>query len=150
MKYSLTNRWVLVALLALMFWIAPTATAGDEGVLELKTRTATYTNVTVARRDGTNIYIKHAGGMSNLKLQELDADAKQSLGYAVATSTNGLSGAGPNASSIQRHEGESAQYFEVQFVNGVILQVGGWDIQLSYTDLAGLAIVYLVFCCCAC
>jgi hypothetical protein len=89
--------------------------------------------------------------MSNIKLQELEPDAKESLGYAVATSTNGLAGAGPKESSIRRRNAEeSPQYVEVQFVNGVNLQAGGWEIQLNHTALACIAVGYLLFCSCAC
>jgi len=149
MKHSFTNSRILAALPALLLWIAPAATGADEGGVEIKTRTATYTNVTVARKGGTNIYIKHAGGMSNLKIQELAPEAQQSLGYAVAKSANEEAGADSKGSRIRRRVGESAQYIEVQFSNGVNLQAGVWEIQLGYADLAGIAVAYLLFCCCA-
>ena len=149
MKYSLANGGILVGLVALLLWFAPAATGADEGIVEIKTRTASYTNVTVAGKGGTNIYIKHAGGMSNLKIEELAPDAQQSLGYAVATSAKDEAGAGSNALRIRRHVGESTQYLEVQFANGVNLQAGDWEIQLGFTSLAAITLLYLLFCCSA-
>jgi hypothetical protein len=97
MKYILTNGRMLLAIVALLLGFAPRATGADEDMVELKTRTATYTNVTVARKDGTNIYIKHDGGMANVKLGELDPDTQRSLGYAVAFSKR------TNSGRIPRH-----------------------------------------------
>jgi len=148
MKHSLTNGGILTTLAALL-WFAPAATGSDDGGVEIKTKTATYTNVTVARKGGTDIYIKHAGGMSNLKLQELPPDAQQSLGYAVAKPANGEAAGGSNASRLRRRVGESTQYIEFQFRNGVNFQAGVWEIQLGYADLAGIGVAYLLFCCCA-
>ena len=76
MKYNPTNGGMLVALEALLLLFTPTATVADEPIAELRTRTATYTNVTVTRSDGTNIYIMHAGGMTNVKLDELAGRAR--------------------------------------------------------------------------
>jgi len=149
MKYSITNGGTLVAIAALLLWFAPAATGADEVGVELKTRTATYTNVTVAGKRGTNVFIKHAGGMSNLKIGELTPDARQSLGYAVATSANDEASAGSKESRIQRRVGESTQFIEVQFANGVNLFFGVWEIQLGYASLAGIALGFLLFCCCA-
>jgi hypothetical protein len=149
MKYSITNGGILVAIVALLLWFAPAATGADEVGVELKTRTATYTNVTVAGKSGTNVYIKHAGGISNLKIGELAPDAKQSLGYAVAKSAIDETGAGSNALRIRRRVGESTPFIEVEFANGINFQAGDWEIQLGYAALAGIALGYLLFCCCA-
>src|SRR5580765_6046954 len=128
MKYGLTNGGIWVALAALLVGFAPAATGADDGVVELKTRTATYTNVTVARKDGTNIYIRHAGGMANVKLGELDPDTQRSLGYAVAFSQKDELGADSQAPRIRRAVGEPAPFFQVEFNKGVYLVVANREI----------------------
>jgi hypothetical protein len=144
MKYSLTNCGILGVVAVLLVGFA-SVTGADEAGVELKTRTATYTNVTVAGMDGTNVYIKHAGGMSSLKVGELPPEAQQSLGYAVAKSAKDE----PAQSRIRHRAGESSQFIEVQFANGLKVQAGDWEIQLNNAALAGIAIGYLLFCCCA-
>src|SRR5690349_8058614 len=117
MRYSPINSGILVALAALLMLFAPAATGEDESLAELKTRTATYTNVTVARKDGTNIYIKHAGGMTSVKLDELAPEAQRRLGYAVATSAKDQA----SAPDIRRQGTEPTPLLEVEFTKGVNL-----------------------------
>jgi len=145
MKYNPTNGGMLVALEALLLLFTPTATVADEPIAELRTRTATYTNVTVTRSDGTNIYIMHAGGMTNVKLDELAPDVRQSLGYAVATSAKDQA----SAPDIRHQGGERTPFIEVEFTKGVNLLVGDREIRLGYSILAGMAVGYLLFCCCS-
>ena len=144
MKDSLTYGGILGVAVLLVGFAAVTGRADEAGV-ELKTRTATYTNVTVAGMDGTNVYIKHAGGMSSLKVGELAPESKQSLGYAVAKAAKDE----PAQSRIRRRAEESSQFIEVQFSRGLNVKAGDWEIQLDNAALAGIAVGYLLFCCCA-
>ena len=150
MKYSLTNGGIWVALAALLVGFMPTAIGEDEGIVELKTRTATYTNVTVARKDGTNIYIRHAGGVANVKLEELAPDVQRSLGYAIAPAHGDEPGGGTLAPRMRRAVGEPTPFFEVEFTKGVYLMFGNREIYLNYWMLACIAGGYVLFCCCSC
>jgi len=149
MKYSLTNGGMWVALAALLVGFMSTATGEDGGIIELKTRTATYTNVTVARKDGTNIYIRHAGGVANVKLEELAPDVQRSLGYAAAPSHKLEPGGGSEAPRIQLAVREPGPFFEVEFNKGVYLMAGNREIHLNYWMLACIAGGYVLFCCCS-
>jgi|KBSSwiStaDraftv2_1062776.scaffolds.fasta_scaffold27408_3 hypothetical protein len=149
MKYILTNGRMLLAIVALLLGFAPRATGADEDMVELKTRTATYTNVTVARKDGTNIYIKHDGGMANVKLGELDPDTQRSLGYAVAFSQKDELGADSQAPRIRRAVGEPTPFFQVEFNKGVYIVIADREIYLDHWILACLGGGYVLFCCCS-
>ena len=58
--------------------------AEDEKFDVLETANATYTNVTVLTKTRTDIFIQHAGGVSNVKLRDIDAEILTQLGYQVA------------------------------------------------------------------
>jgi hypothetical protein len=66
-------------------WIRP-VNAGpmvEDTFAVLKTRTGTYTNVTVTTKTKDWIFILHSAGMVNIKIQDLPLDAQQKLGYAA-------------------------------------------------------------------
>jgi len=149
MKNDPTNGGIWLALAALLVGFAPAASGDDGGIDELKTRTATYTNVTVARKDKTNIYIRHDGGMANVKLEELDPEVQRSLGYAVTPSHKVGPGSDSQAPRIQSAVREPASLFAIEFDKGVYLMVGNREIHLNHSMLACIALGYLVFCSCA-
>jgi hypothetical protein len=149
MKYYFTNSGILRVIAALLLGFASVTSSADEGVLELKTRTATYTNVTVTAKSDTNVYFKHAGGVSSIKVEELAPESQQSLGYVVAKSVERQAGKGSKLSGLRRGPAAPTQFIEVQFANGVILAAGDWEVHLHTAELAGIAIAWLVFCCCA-
>jgi len=47
----------------------------------LKTRTGTYTNVTVTTHADSYIFILHSTGMTSIKIQDLPVDVRRELGY---------------------------------------------------------------------
>jgi hypothetical protein len=49
----------------------------------LKTRTGTYTNVTVTTRAESYIYIFHSAGMTSIRITDLPVEVRQQLGYAT-------------------------------------------------------------------
>src|SRR6266487_3535493 len=78
---------VTMAWLALAAWSIQASPAGaaPEAIFDvLKTKTGSYTNVTVTSKAEESIFILHAAGMGNLKISELTADAREKLGYGVA------------------------------------------------------------------
>jgi hypothetical protein len=77
------RRWVW--LLLATAWLHPALGARlvDETFPLLKTRTGTYTNVTVTTRAENYIFILHASGMTSLKIAELPIEVRRQLGYPV-------------------------------------------------------------------
>src|SRR5215471_12446731 len=49
----------------------------------LRTKTATYTNVTVTTKDRSYIFIVHSAGMNSIKIADLPNDVREQLGYIV-------------------------------------------------------------------
>src|SRR5436190_19812684 len=93
--------WVLVEVSLL--WIAPAAIVADEAITTLQTGKAKYKNVIVTDSDGTNIYIRHDGGMANVKIGDLPSDVQRSLGYATLNED-----VSSQASRILRRVGKAA------------------------------------------
>jgi len=67
------GQWYAVAGgLTLMAWLS--AIGGDIQVPLLKTRTGSYTNVTVTGTSKTDVFISHARGLANIKIHDLDPE----------------------------------------------------------------------------
>jgi len=66
----------------------------------LATSRATYTNVTVTGKSGGNVFIRHEGGVANVKVEDLDSESREALGYAPIKSRR-MSAAGGNSSVSQ-------------------------------------------------
>jgi hypothetical protein len=87
----------VIALVVLLIWFS--ASAADVRLPELKTRTGTYTNVTVTSQTKTDIMISHDRGIGNVRVSDIEDDAALiALGYKVAAmegepSTNKISSA---------------------------------------------------------
>src|SRR5207245_5930204 len=137
--------WVLVEVSLL--WIAPAAIGADEAITLLQTGKAKYKNVIVTDRKGTNIYIRHDGGLANVKIGDLPPDVQQSLGYATAKED-----VSSQASRIMRLVGESAPFKIARSPGGATVKVGDFEIRLTFADIIGIAVgavlAYMIFCCC--
>src|SRR5439155_12592158 len=135
--------WVLVEVSLL--WIAPAAIGADEAITLLQTGKAKYKNVLVTDRDGTNIYIRHDGGLANVKIGDLPPDVQQSLGYAKEDVSS-------QASRILRCVGKSATFKITRSPRGATVKVGDFEIQLTSADIIrialGAAVAYVIFCSC--
>jgi hypothetical protein len=144
--FGRTATWVLVEVLLL--WIAPAAIGADKVITLLQTSRATYTNVIITDRDGTNIYIRHDGGVANIKIGDLPPDVQQSLGYA----TPGES-VSSYASRILHRVGNSAQFKITRSPGGATVKIDDLEIQLTSADIIGIAVgaslVYVIFCSCS-
>ena len=46
-----------------------------------------YTNVTILNRSKSDLFIRHAGGMANIKVRDLDKSTQLQLGYMLADAT---------------------------------------------------------------
>src|SRR5689334_19860051 len=51
----------------------------------LRTKTTTYTNVTVTTKNKSYIFILHSAGMNSIKISDLPDDIQQQLGYRVVS-----------------------------------------------------------------
>jgi hypothetical protein len=120
----------------LLIWIAPAAIGADEAIGLLQTSKARYTNVIVTDKDGTNIYIRHDGGVANIKIGDLPPDVQQSLGYATPDEV-----VSSHASRILDRVGKSASFKMTR------------SIQLTSADIIGIAVgtsvAYVIFCSCS-
>src|ERR1039458_6231845 len=75
--------WLTVA--ALLMRPLGALGAAEETFEVLHVGTRTYTNVTVTTKAKAYIFILHAGGMANLKINEISPELRQQLGYARAS-----------------------------------------------------------------
>ena len=132
----------------LLLWIAPAAIGADEAITLLQTGKAKYKNVLVTDRDGTNIYIRHDGGLANVKIGDLPPDVQQSLGYAAPEE-----GVSSQASRILHRVGKSAPFKMIRSPGGATVKVDGLEIQLTSADIIGIAVgaavAYVIFCACS-
>jgi hypothetical protein len=73
----------LLKLLPILLFLGQFAARGavEETFDVLKTKTATYTNVTVTKKTKDWIFILHAQGMINIRIQDLPAEVLEKLGY---------------------------------------------------------------------
>jgi hypothetical protein len=94
----IAHRLVWLLLAAAWFNPALGARLVDETFPLLQTKTGTYTNVTVTSHGDSYIFIKHANGLTSVKVTELPDEVRRQLGYPVvdppnAGATNGLAAA---------------------------------------------------------
>jgi hypothetical protein len=78
-----TGRWYAAAVV-LTLVAGPSAMGGDTQVPLLKTRTGSFTNVTVTGTSKTDVYITHSRGMTNIKVADLDPESSQLLGLSTS------------------------------------------------------------------
>src|ERR1051325_11193734 len=79
------HRWPLWVGLAGAFAMALAVSAADLTLPTLRTKYGTYTNVVVTGRSATDIFIRHAGGLGNVKLADIrDDEALVALGIKSA------------------------------------------------------------------
>lgn len=125
----------------------------------LKTRTGTLTNVTVVGRNQTDLFVRHARGMANVKIQQIDDEAAlRALGLyvepppqkqkaaaasgpvgAMLGSVNGDGKLAPAARSAQEALGQARAKV------GLLLHSPVQTLAVCVTILGG---VYLFFCYC--
>ncbi|MFO1477867.1 MAG: hypothetical protein U1F98_14630 [Verrucomicrobiota bacterium] len=77
--------WRFGLALAAVVWVQSLfgGTLVEEKFDVLKTRTGTYTNVTVTSKTADYVFILHANGMINVKITDLTMDVRRQLGYAT-------------------------------------------------------------------
>lgn len=139
----------LVFFIAACLWVCPNgrAAGGEETFDVLKTRTGTYTNVTVTTKARDYVFILHSTGMANIKISDLPFNIKEKLGYAPANKTNELAAIASKAlpgivEKIQPIKEEAEQEFQAQ------RRLISTNPLVAYGALAVSVILYLFFCYC--
>ena len=88
--YPRIAHWLArLALASALVYPASGARLVEETFPVLKTRTGTYTNVTVTTKAEKYIFILHKNGMTSLKIAELPIEVQRQLGYAEADPMSG-------------------------------------------------------------
>ena len=142
--------WLPVAVLLMQ--PARAATAKEETFNVLKTRTATYTNVTVTKKTKNWIFILHATGMCNIRIQDLPLEIQKALGYGAPPEKAATAG----ASGLMNWSMPKVTLPEIKALGRTWRQRGPAEVsriistpRLLYTTLGILAGCYLFFsyCC---
>jgi hypothetical protein len=76
-----THRLVWLLLAVALVHPAHGARLVEETFPVLKTRTGTYTNVTVTTRADSYVFILHSTGMTSIKIPDLPVEVRRQLGY---------------------------------------------------------------------
>jgi len=80
----IVNRVLWLFVFAVLIHFAFVARGAEEKFEVLKTRTETYKNVTITKKTQEWVFILHAGGMVNIRIADLPADARRRLGYEAS------------------------------------------------------------------
>jgi hypothetical protein len=93
MMHTLTRLFCAAALLALAVVIPVRAAETKPEIIEsLTVGPVTYTNVQMLSRTKSDVFIRHVGGVINIKIKDLDKSTQLQLGYHLAdvASTNAV------------------------------------------------------------
>lgn len=155
-----TRRHWCVAAVGLALTLGPTALRGEVHLDVLKTRTDSFTNVTVYGRSKTDIFIRHSQGIANVKLEKLDPEtiARLNSGDApdpsAAPSKTGGATTKHETSSTATSTPESDARPNVKSqlrlkISPILAKLTALSsFRLSPNILAGVVAVYLFFCFC--
>jgi hypothetical protein len=117
----------------------------------LKTKTATYTNVTVTTRAESYVFIVFDGGMASIKVSNLSLEAQRALGYIPAEPDPAIEKPGPTVVAARQSivanipipaQMESLKQWQSKLQDLKITS------EVVYTVLAIVLLVYLAFCYC--
>ena len=152
--FGRAQRWVVLALVALVPFGAGAVT--EETFPVLKIGTSTYTNVTVTTKAKTYVFLMHASGMATIKVADLPTDLRQLLGYNAEKEKPATSGVTTWAKDTVNHLkvpalGELEKSVSQAKVSETVsdLRHGKTDPNTLYTVLAIVVAFYLFFCLCA-
>jgi cytochrome c biogenesis protein CcmG, thiol:disulfide interchange protein DsbE len=76
-----TFRWASWSVALVFFVGTSVASAEGEKIPLLQAGSQAYSNVVVLEKTVTDLFIKHAGGMANVKLKNLSPELQQQFGY---------------------------------------------------------------------
>lgn len=137
-----------MALLATAFLFTTLAVqAADEFYPTVVVGPDIYTNVTVLNKTRSDIFVRHAHGMANIKVKDLDLETQVKLGYQVAPPPpTRMERVFQNPNITELESNSKVQEFEE-----LILARSGdlferLDEQMTNSIVAFIILVYLLFC----
>jgi hypothetical protein len=163
-RFGTRHSWLIAVGMALT--VGTNAVFGDVHLDMLKTRTDSFTNVTVFNRSKTDIFIQHARGMASVKFSELDAETLALLsqsGYCDKMTASTKSSAAASTSASEKAAGAgvaagmvSTSNLNAQFREKVMPSMNRLlaavpvrlNSQLVSTIISALLIAYLFGCYC--
>ena len=151
MSLRFANKWICLAGVAALLQPALAARVVDQTFPLLKTRTATYTNVTVTTRAESYVFIVYDGGMTSIKVSNLSPEAQRALGYAGPETAAPDHKSGPATVSARGSSSAGAPLPpQMQALKELQERMQALNItpEFVYTVLAILFLVYLAFCYC--
>lgn len=147
LRHVITSLWVICA---------ATSPGADGQILFLKSGTVTYSNVTVYSQTEQDLYISHAHGLGNIKINSLDDDSLRALGLKDAEPESASGTIMANARGVSEKMGK----LKISLAAGDWKSLQEWFGKLKETSQAKLtpkilgiviavgALFYLLGCCC--
>src|SRR5262245_15758843 len=121
--------------------------AEEETYKSLTVGKETYTNVTVMSKTAVDLFIKHAHGMANLKVRDLDPATQTRLGYVVEQPKPTKVEKIIQASDMSRFEADPRiQEMEALAAAQFAEAIENVDEKAYYWFVGGSIFVYLVYC----
>ena len=146
-KRRLSCAWAWLFLASTVCFNVVTA-RGEETFDVLKTKTGTYTNVTVTTKARNYVFLLHSTGMANVKVSDLPLEVQKELGYIGEPKTNQIAALASRAlpglaEKIKPFEAQMEHRFQadrdVFIANPIVL----------YAFLGGMLLLHLFFSYCA-
>jgi len=131
-------------LLGLAVLFSASVLAAEETFPVLQVGSQSYTNVTVTSKTSHYIIVSHASGMASIKLKELSVDTLKQLGYAVDPPVKPQKRLLPANIQVDPRLKE----FQEKATQQITERFRQTDPRVLKAVLAGLGVLYLLFCYC--
>jgi hypothetical protein len=121
---------------------------------ELEVGGTTYSNVTVRTRNGAYVFIAHSRGLASIKVKDLDDEAREKLGYEVATKSKppppepNLAGIPLPAPIQELQQDPRMQELQAMVAGQALEKLRGAGVAVLVGVLAFLLALYLFQCWC--
>lgn len=137
-----------VALFATGVVAARAQDAEGERFASLEAGTMTYSNVLVMNKTKTDVFFRHAGGLTTVKVKDLDKTTQLQLGYhlVLETPTN-RTGRAESSAPLAELDPRFEEIKE-QIIWEAQEYWSGLDRNVIYAGAGGVALLYLFFCFC--
>jgi hypothetical protein len=121
------NSYSLLLLLSVSLVVAPVAVRGADTIRVLNAGGQSFTNVVVEQVTDTHLFFKYQGGVSSVKLADLDPEMQRKFGYNAA-----------KGAQLLNQQAVAEAYFEARSVsadkaaNGTANEAGTNDLKTTY------------------
>ena len=145
-------RWLLILVVGLLFSVSAIAAAPDEETFEsLTVGTNVYSKVTVLNKTRVDLFIRHAKGMANLKVKDLDPSTQLRLGYQVEQPKPSKVDQVLQVANVQQVQEQLEadphyQQMEALFADHLGDAIEKFDERMAYIVIGVITFVYLLFC----